>query len=71
MLSSGRLAAYVPLMALSVALHTTLLIIPPAALLGAVVGRKLIQMEGKRQQAYRQGRPRPRPASSSTRSRSR
>jgi GTPase SAR1 family protein len=54
-LSSGRLAAYVPLMALSVALHTTLLIIPPAALLGAVVGRKLFQMEGKRQKAYRQG----------------
>jgi hypothetical protein len=53
--SSGRLAAYVPLMALSVALHTTLLIIPPAALLGAVVGRKLFQMEGKRQKAYRQG----------------
>ena len=54
-LTSGRLAAYVPLMALSVALHTTLLIIPPAALLGAVVGRKLFQMEGKRQRAYRQG----------------
>jgi len=54
-LSSGRLAAYVPLMALSVALHTTLLILPPAALVGAVVGRKLFQMEGKRQRTYRQG----------------
>ena len=54
-LTSGRLAAYVPLMALSVALHTTLLIIPPAAIVGAVVGRKLFQMEGKRQRVYRQG----------------
>ena len=53
-LSSGRMAAYVPLMALSVALHTTLLIMPPAALVGAIVGRKLFQMEGKRQRAYRQ-----------------
>lgn len=53
-LSSGRLAAYVPLMALSVALHTTLLIMPPAAIAGAVVARKLFQMEGKRQRAYRQ-----------------
>src|SRR5262249_50420644 len=54
-LSSGRLAVYVPLMALSVALHTTLLIMPPAAIAGAVVARKLFQMEGKRQRAYRQG----------------
>jgi signal recognition particle receptor subunit beta len=54
-LSSGRLAAYVPLMALSVALNTTLLIIPPAALVGAVVGHRLVKMEGKRQRAYRQG----------------
>jgi hypothetical protein len=54
-LSSGRLAAYVPLMALSLALNTTLLILPPAVLVGAVVGRKLFQMEGKRQLAYRQG----------------
>lgn len=54
-LSSGRLAAYVPLMALSVALNTTLLIIPPAALVGAVVGRTLFKMESKRQKVYRQG----------------
>jgi hypothetical protein len=54
-LSSGRLAVYIPLMALSVALHTTLLIMPPAAIAGAVVARKLFQMEGKRQRAYRQG----------------
>ncbi len=54
-LTSGRLAAYVPLMALGVAVHTTLLIVPPAALIGAVLGRKLLQMEGRRQTAYRQG----------------
>lgn len=54
LLTSGRMAAYVPLMALSVALHTTLLIMPPAALVGAIVGRRLFQMEGKRQRAYRQ-----------------
>jgi len=54
-LSSGRLAAYVPLMALSVAIHTTLIIMPPAALVGALVGRKLFQMESKRQRLYRQG----------------
>lgn len=55
MLSSGRMAAYVPLMALGVAMQTSLLIMPPAALVGAIVGRKLIQMESKRQRAYRQG----------------
>jgi hypothetical protein len=55
MLSCGRLAAYVPLMALGVAMQTTLLILPPAALLGALIGRKLFQMEGSRQRSYRQG----------------
>ena len=56
-LSSGRLAAYVPLMALSVAHFTTLFIfiMPPAALVGALVGRKLFQTESKRQRVYRQG----------------
>lgn len=55
MLSSGRLAAYVPLVALGVAMQTTLFILPPAALAGALIGRKLFQMEGTRQRSYRQG----------------
>jgi hypothetical protein len=57
-LSSGRLAAYVPLMALSLALHTSLLIVPPAALVGVLLGRVLFRMEGKKQRSYRQGQAR-------------
>ncbi|RYP84170.1 hypothetical protein EKO23_17035 [Nocardioides guangzhouensis] len=57
-LSGGRLAAYVPLMALSLALHTTVLIIPPAALLGALLGRLIFRMESKKQRSYRQGQAR-------------
>jgi hypothetical protein len=58
LLASGRLAAYVPLMALSVALNaslaTAVLIMPPAAILGAVVGWKLSRAEGNRQRTQRQ-----------------
>ena len=49
----------------------TLLIIPPAALLGAVVGRKLSRWRASGRRPIGRARRRPRRASSSTRSRSR
>ena len=54
-LSRGRIAAYVPLMALSVgAAHHAADHAAGGAASGAVVGRKLFPIEGKRQRAYRQ-----------------